>query len=183
MATAVAAPENALLRSSEESVALASQLRRLARVGTYVAILVSPAAYFFFRTGRPPELRLVDRLHGARRPRLPRVPRPRHPPAHPLAEPLRHRRLAPPGGGHRQPPPRLDVAVHLPGRDLPRRDHHDRLPQAELVRPDPPHLAGHGRRASSTASATSCRAGRSGSRSCSSSSSSSRTSCSSSARC
>jgi hypothetical protein len=49
MATAVATPENALLRSSAESVALASQLRRLARVGTYVAILVSPAAYFFFR--------------------------------------------------------------------------------------------------------------------------------------
>jgi ATP-dependent Zn protease len=49
MGSAVATPENAILRSSEESVALALQLRRLARVGTYVAILVSPAAYFFFR--------------------------------------------------------------------------------------------------------------------------------------
>src|SRR3954452_10670089 len=49
MATATAAPENTILRSSEESVALALQLRRLARVGTYVAILVSPAAFFFFR--------------------------------------------------------------------------------------------------------------------------------------
>ena len=37
------------LRSSEESVALASQLRRLARVATAVAVLTSPAAYFFFR--------------------------------------------------------------------------------------------------------------------------------------
>jgi cell division protease FtsH len=36
------------LRSSEESVALASQLRRLARVATFVAVLTSPAAYFFF---------------------------------------------------------------------------------------------------------------------------------------
>jgi hypothetical protein len=34
MATAVAAPENSLLQSSEESAALASQLRRLARVAT-----------------------------------------------------------------------------------------------------------------------------------------------------
>jgi cell division protease FtsH len=49
MATATAAPEKTILRSSEESVALALQLRRLARVGTYVAILVSPAAFFFFR--------------------------------------------------------------------------------------------------------------------------------------
>src|SRR4029079_16929499 len=36
------------LRSSEESVALAAQLRRLARVATFVALLTSPAAYFFF---------------------------------------------------------------------------------------------------------------------------------------
>jgi ATP-dependent Zn protease len=36
------------LRSSEESVALASQLRRLARVATFVAVLTSPAAYFWF---------------------------------------------------------------------------------------------------------------------------------------
>jgi hypothetical protein len=38
-----------MLRSSEESVALAAQLRRLARVATIVAVLTSPAAYFFFR--------------------------------------------------------------------------------------------------------------------------------------
>src|SRR5579862_453673 len=37
------------LRTSEESVALASQLRRLARIATAVAVLTSPAAYFFFR--------------------------------------------------------------------------------------------------------------------------------------
>jgi ATP-dependent Zn protease len=37
------------LRSSEESVALASQLRRLARVATAIAVLTSPAAYFSFR--------------------------------------------------------------------------------------------------------------------------------------
>jgi len=37
-----------MLRSSEESVALANQLRRLARVATFVAVLTSPAAYFFF---------------------------------------------------------------------------------------------------------------------------------------
>jgi cell division protease FtsH len=37
------------LRSSEESVALAAQLRRLARVATVVALLTSPAAYFWFR--------------------------------------------------------------------------------------------------------------------------------------
>jgi ATP-dependent Zn protease len=37
-----------MLRSSEESVALASQLRRLARVATIVALLTSPATYFFF---------------------------------------------------------------------------------------------------------------------------------------
>jgi ATP-dependent Zn protease len=36
------------LRSSEESVALAAQLRRLARVATFVAVLTSPAAFFFF---------------------------------------------------------------------------------------------------------------------------------------
>src|SRR3954470_19436276 len=49
MATATAAPENTILRSSEEPVAASMQLGRLARVGTYVAILVSPAAFFFFR--------------------------------------------------------------------------------------------------------------------------------------
>jgi cell division protease FtsH len=37
------------LRSSEESVVLASQLRRLARIATIVAVLTSPAVYFFFR--------------------------------------------------------------------------------------------------------------------------------------
>ncbi|MGH2971561.1 MAG: AAA family ATPase, partial [Gaiellaceae bacterium] len=37
------------LRSSEESVALASQLRRLARIATIIALLTSPAAYFWFR--------------------------------------------------------------------------------------------------------------------------------------
>jgi hypothetical protein len=36
------------LRSSEESFALASQLRRLTRVATFVAVLTSPAAYFWF---------------------------------------------------------------------------------------------------------------------------------------
>src|SRR4029079_19282364 len=36
------------LRSSEASVALAAQLRRLARVATFVAVLTSPAAFFFF---------------------------------------------------------------------------------------------------------------------------------------
>jgi len=38
-----------ILRSSEESVVLASQLRRLARVATLIALLTSPAAYFWFR--------------------------------------------------------------------------------------------------------------------------------------
>ena len=38
-----------LLRSSEQSVALASQLRRLARIATVIALLTSPAAYFWFR--------------------------------------------------------------------------------------------------------------------------------------
>jgi ATP-dependent Zn protease len=37
------------LRSSEESVALAAHLRRLARIATIVAVLTSPAAYFWFR--------------------------------------------------------------------------------------------------------------------------------------
>jgi cell division protease FtsH len=37
------------LRSSEESVALAAQLRRLARVATVIALLTSPASYFWFR--------------------------------------------------------------------------------------------------------------------------------------
>jgi ATP-dependent Zn protease len=48
MATAVE-PRSTTLRTSEESVALASQLRRLARVATIVAVLTSPATYFFFR--------------------------------------------------------------------------------------------------------------------------------------
>jgi cell division protease FtsH len=46
MATAEVAPKT--LRSSEESVALAAQLRRLARVATLIAILTSPAAFFWF---------------------------------------------------------------------------------------------------------------------------------------
>src|SRR5947209_5478625 len=37
------------LRSSEESVALAGQLRKLARIATFIAVLTSPAAYFWFR--------------------------------------------------------------------------------------------------------------------------------------
>ena len=55
MATATAPATTAeptvttLLRSSEESVALASQLRQLARIATFIAILTSPAAYFWFR--------------------------------------------------------------------------------------------------------------------------------------
>src|SRR3954471_13080302 len=49
MATATEAGENPLVRQSKESAELASQLRRLARAGTMVAVLVSPAAYFFFR--------------------------------------------------------------------------------------------------------------------------------------
>ena len=36
------------LRSSEESVALAGQLRRLTRVATVIALLTSPAAFFYF---------------------------------------------------------------------------------------------------------------------------------------
>jgi hypothetical protein len=36
------------LRSSDESVALAGQLRRLTRVATVIALLTSPAAYFYF---------------------------------------------------------------------------------------------------------------------------------------
>jgi hypothetical protein len=38
-----------MLRSSEESITLAAQLRRLARVATVVALLTSSAAYFWFR--------------------------------------------------------------------------------------------------------------------------------------
>jgi cell division protease FtsH len=38
-----------MLRTSEESVALAQQLRRFARVATIVALLTSPGAYFWFR--------------------------------------------------------------------------------------------------------------------------------------
>jgi ATP-dependent Zn protease len=49
MAAAAEASENTLIRSGRESAELAAELRRLARVGTFVAILVSPAAYFFFR--------------------------------------------------------------------------------------------------------------------------------------
>jgi cell division protease FtsH len=37
------------LRSSEESFALAAQLRRLTRIATFVAVLTSPATYFWFR--------------------------------------------------------------------------------------------------------------------------------------
>src|SRR5215470_2974037 len=48
MATAIESTPKTMLRSSEESVALASQLRRLARVATIVALLTSPATYFFF---------------------------------------------------------------------------------------------------------------------------------------
>jgi ATP-dependent Zn protease len=49
MATAVEPTVTTTLRSSEESVALAAQLRKLARVATFVAVLTSPAAYFWFR--------------------------------------------------------------------------------------------------------------------------------------
>jgi ATP-dependent Zn protease len=49
MATAIEPTRTVTLRSSEESVALASQLRKLARVATIVALLTSPAAYFWFR--------------------------------------------------------------------------------------------------------------------------------------
>src|SRR6476659_8394615 len=48
MATAEVTTTGSMLRSSEESVALATQLRRLARVATFVAVLTSPAAFFFF---------------------------------------------------------------------------------------------------------------------------------------
>src|SRR5689334_21630851 len=37
------------LRSSEESVALAGHLRKLARIATFIAVVTSPAAYFWFR--------------------------------------------------------------------------------------------------------------------------------------
>ncbi|HET8893320.1 MAG TPA: AAA family ATPase [Gaiellaceae bacterium] len=46
MATAEIAPKT--LRSSEESVALAAQLRKLARIATVIALLTSPAAFFWF---------------------------------------------------------------------------------------------------------------------------------------
>src|SRR5579859_4765216 len=49
MATAAEPTRTVTLRSSEESVALASQLRKLARVATVIAVLTSPAAYFWFR--------------------------------------------------------------------------------------------------------------------------------------
>src|SRR5438477_202639 len=47
MATAEIAPKT--LRSSEESIALAAQLRRLARIATVIAVMTSPAAFFWFR--------------------------------------------------------------------------------------------------------------------------------------
>ena len=47
-ATAIDTTPKTMLRSSEESVALANQLRRLARVATIVALLTSPAAFFYF---------------------------------------------------------------------------------------------------------------------------------------
>src|SRR3982751_2188246 len=37
------------LRAKEESAALASELRRLARVATLIALLVTPGTFFFFR--------------------------------------------------------------------------------------------------------------------------------------
>jgi cell division protease FtsH len=46
MATAAVVPKT--LRSSEESIALAAQLRRLAKVATLIALLTSPAAFFWF---------------------------------------------------------------------------------------------------------------------------------------
>ncbi|HEY2373393.1 MAG TPA: AAA family ATPase [Gaiellaceae bacterium] len=49
MATVAEPTKTVTLRSSEESVALASQLRKLARVATFIAVLTSPAAYFWFR--------------------------------------------------------------------------------------------------------------------------------------
>jgi ATP-dependent Zn protease len=49
MATAAEPTSSTMLRSSEESVVLASQLRRLARVATFIAVLTSPAGYFWFR--------------------------------------------------------------------------------------------------------------------------------------
>ena len=50
MATAKATANRAgTLRSSAESVALAGQLRKLTRVATVVAVLTSPAAYFWYR--------------------------------------------------------------------------------------------------------------------------------------
>ena len=45
---AAAAEVTGILRSSEESVALASQLRKLARVATLIARPASPAAFFWF---------------------------------------------------------------------------------------------------------------------------------------
>src|SRR3954452_19067398 len=48
MATAEVTTGTTTLRSSEESVALAQQLRRFARVATIVAVLTSPGAYFWF---------------------------------------------------------------------------------------------------------------------------------------
>lgn len=49
MATAEIAPK--ILRSSEESVALATQLRKLARIATVIAVMTSPAAFYWFRHG------------------------------------------------------------------------------------------------------------------------------------
>ncbi len=48
MATADVAELTGTLRSSQESVALATQLRKLARIATFIAILTSPAAYFWY---------------------------------------------------------------------------------------------------------------------------------------
>ena len=63
MATAEVTTTGSMLRSSEESVALAAQLRRLARVATFVALLTSPAAYFFFHKEEGFGRRQVDPLH------------------------------------------------------------------------------------------------------------------------
>jgi cell division protease FtsH len=49
MATAEIAPQT--LRSSEESVALAGHLRKLARIATFIAVLTSPAVYVWLRHG------------------------------------------------------------------------------------------------------------------------------------
>ena len=131
------------LRSSEESVALAGQLRKLARIATFIAMLTSPAAYLLVPARGAPHRRRVAGPHRARRHRLPGPRRPHHPAGDPMAEPLRHRGGAAARGGRGQPAPRLDVALLLPRRDLGRRPRHDRLPLAGHVRRDPPHVARH----------------------------------------